>query len=105
MITVIKTGGKQYKVKKGDIIKIEKSPGKVGEKIIFDKVLLIGEEDGKKLEIGKPYLSNIRVEGEILEQGKDKKIKVVKFKRKTRYHRKKSHRQLYTKVKIKKILV
>ncbi|MFN3301527.1 MAG: 50S ribosomal protein L21 [Patescibacteria group bacterium] len=104
MLAVIKTGGKQYLVKEGDIIKIEKIEGKVGKKISFDEVLLLADEKGEKVEIGQPIIKKVKVKAEILEQGKDKKILVVKYKPKTRYRRKKGHRQPYTKVKILEIL-
>jgi large subunit ribosomal protein L21 len=101
MFAVIKTGGKQYLVKEGDILSIEKLAGQVGEKIIFDQILLIG--NNQKIKIGQPLVKDAKVEAEILEQGKGPKVKVIKFKRKVRYHRKKGHRQPFTKVKIVKI--
>jgi large subunit ribosomal protein L21 len=104
MFAVIKTGGKQYKIKEGDILKIEKIAGNPGEKVIFDKVLLVSDEEGKDVMIGKPYLENAKVEAEILEQGKDKKVTIIKYKPKVRYRRKKGHRQMYTKVKVLNIL-
>lgn len=100
-IAVIKTGGKQYKVKKGNIVKIEKLDKKEGAKVTFD-TLMIAEADGKELNLGKPSLGN-KVEGKIIEQGKDKKISVIKYKNKTRYLRNKGHRQMYSKVKIESI--
>lgn len=100
---IIKTGGKQYLVKEGDILTIEKLPEKVGEKIIFDQVLLVSDEKGKEIKIGQPLVKEAKVEAEILEQTKGPKVKVIKFKRKIRYHRKKGHRQSLTKVKIIKI--
>ena len=102
-LAVIKTGGKQYKVTKGQSLKFEKLPGKVGDKIEFDQVLLKSDAKGAKLEVGKPFLKDAKVEAEILEQARDKKITVVKYKRKTRYRRKAGHRQHFTKVKINKV--
>jgi len=102
-IAVIKTGGKQYKVEEGKQFKIEKIKGEKGEKVSFDKVLLISDEKGTKLQVGQPFLEGKAVEAEILEQARDKKINVIKFKRKTRYRRKLGHRQHHTKVKITKI--
>jgi len=102
-IAVIETGGKQYKVKEGSVIKIEKIKGKEGEKVVFDNVLLISDKKGDKLEIGKPYLKDKKIEGEIIEQARDKKVMVVKYKRKTRYKVRQGHRQHYTKVKIIKV--
>ena len=97
-IAVIKTGGKQYKVKQGLIVKVEKLAKNVGDKIKFD-TLMISNEDGTDLNIGKPSLGE-KVEGKIIEQGKDKKINVVKYKNKTRYLRNKGHRQAFSKVEI-----
>jgi len=97
-IAVIKTGGKQYKVKEGEIIKIEKITEEVGGKVKFD-TLLVATTDGKEMAIGKPSLGD-KVSAEVLEEGKEKKIKVVKYKNKTRYKRNIGHRQLFTKIKI-----
>lgn len=101
IFAVIKTGGKQYLVKEGDVLLIEKIRGKLGEKFNFDQILLLAND--KATQIGTPLVSEAKVEVEILDQIKGPKIKVIKFKRKTRYHRKKGHRQLYTKIKIVKI--
>ena len=101
-ISVIKTGGKQYKVTKGDELRIEKLAGEKGDKITFDQVLMVADEKGKKVEIGKPTVKDAKVEAEIMEQGRAKKVDVVKYKRKTRYRRKAGHRQAFTKVKITK---
>lgn len=100
MLAVIKTGGKQYKVTKGDKIKIEKIKGEVDETVVFDKVLLISDEKGTKLELGQPELKERTVEAKILEQGRAKKIRVVKYKAKTRYHKVYGHRQPFTKIEI-----
>jgi len=100
-IAVIKTGGKQYKVKKGDKIKVEKLDKKEGAKITFD-TLLTASTDGKEVNIGKPSLGK-KTEGKVVEQGRDKKISVIKFKSKTRYLRNKGHRQPFTQVEINKI--
>lgn len=101
-IAVIKTGGKQYKIKEGSVLKIEKIEEKVDSKIKFE-TLLISSEDGKELTLGKPSLGE-KVEGIVLEEGKNKKVKVVKYKNKTRYTRNLGHRQPFTKVKIEKIV-
>jgi len=100
-LAVIKTGGKQYLVKAGDKIKIEKLKGKEGDSVKFD-TLLITDEKGQNLEIGKPVLKS-KVEGKILKQEKNKKITVVKYKAKTRYKRTTGHRQQHTTVQIEKI--
>jgi len=101
MIAVIETGGKQYLIQPGQILKIEKLAGKAGEKIVFDKVLLKSDDDGKNVQIGTPYLEGETVETEIEQQGRSRKIRVIKFKRKTRYTRRKGHRQHFTQVKVK----
>ena len=100
-IAVIKTGGKQYKVKEGQQIKVEKLDKKEGAKVSFD-TLLIATTDAKEVNIGKPGLGK-KVEGKVVEQGRNKKVSVIKFKNKTRYLRNKGHRQAYSKVEIKKI--
>lgn len=97
-IAVIKTGGKQYKVREGQTIKIEKIEGKKDAKIKFD-TLLTATTDGKEVNIGKPDLGK-KVEAKIIEQDKDKKVTVVKYKNKTRYTRTRGHRQPFTKVEI-----
>jgi len=99
MIAVIKTGGKQYKVKEGEILKIEKVAGAAGDKLDFE-VLLLADEEGKDVKVGKPTVAGAKVAAEILEQGRAKKINVIKYKPKVRYRRKAGHRQMYTKVKI-----
>jgi large subunit ribosomal protein L21 len=102
MIAVIKTGGKQYKVKEGEILKIEKVAGAAGDKLDFE-VLLLADEEGKDVKVGKPTVSGAKVAAEILEQGRARKVNVIKYKPKVRYRRKAGHRQMYTKVKIGKI--
>jgi large subunit ribosomal protein L21 len=100
---VIQAAGKQYKVSEGDILEIDKLEGKPKAKISFDKVLLV--VDGKKVSLGQPLIKTAKVTAEIIEQKKGKKIRVVKFKAKSRYRRVKGHRQLLTQVKINKIVV
>jgi len=95
-IAIIKTGGKQYKVAEGQDLKIEKLEKNQGDKIKFETLLIADEKD---LQIGKPSLGE-QVEAEVIEQGRAKKIMVVKFKNKTRYTRNNGHRQPFTKVKI-----
>lgn len=102
-LAIIKTGGKQYKVKEGDSLKIEKLDKKIGDKVIFDEVLLISDKEGKEIKIGNPFIGSAKVQGEVIECGKNKKVEVVKYKSKTRYKRTLGHRQNYTKVKITKI--
>jgi len=97
---VIETGGKQYKVSKGDVLAIEKLPGepKEGSKITFDKVLLT--DDGKDTTVGTPYVNGAKVTGTLEEEGRGKKIHVIRYKAKSRYFKKIGHRQPYMKVKI-----
>ncbi|MFW6006419.1 MAG: 50S ribosomal protein L21 [Bacillota bacterium] len=102
MYAIIKTGGKQYKVEEGQILKIEKLPEAEEENVEFDRVLAVSDGNGE-VEFGKPYLENTKVTGKILEHGKNKKIVVFKYKPKTRYRKKMGHRQPYTKVKIENI--
>jgi large subunit ribosomal protein L21 len=97
-IAVIKTGGKQYKVKPNQQLKIEKIAGKTGDKVKFE-ALLVAADDAKTFDLGTPKTAK-KVEAEILEQGRARKVNVIKYKRKTRYRRKQGHRQPYTKVKI-----
>lgn len=99
MIAVIKTGGKQYIVKEGTTLNVEKLTGKVGEKAVFDQVLLLGDMGGE-VKVGAPTVVGAKVEATILEQGRTPKVTVIKYKRKVRYKRKVGHRQHYTKVKI-----
>lgn len=103
MLAVIKTGGKQYLVKKGDKIKVEKLKGKEGSEINFTDVLLIQKE--KETIIGKPIIKDAKVVAKILEQGKGKKIIIFKYKAKKRYKKKAGHRQPFTEIEIKDILL
>lgn len=99
MIAVIKTGGKQYLVKEGEMLKIEKLEAKPGDTVTFDALLTA---DGSDIKIGAP-LTGGKVSAEVLEQGRHAKIEVVKYKAKSRYTRRVGHRQMFTKVKITKI--
>lgn len=101
ILAVIKTGGKQYLVKPGDKIKVEKLKGKVGQSVKFD-ALLATDDKGTKVEIGKPFLK-FKVEAKILKQDRAKKILVVKYKSKIRYLKRVGHRQPYTQIQIEKI--
>lgn len=100
---VIQTGGKQYLVAKGDTLKIEKLSGgyKIGDKVVFDKVLLT--DDGADTKVGNPTVVGANVEAVLKEEGKNKKIEVVKYKAKSRYLKTRGHRQPYMKVEITKI--
>ena len=110
MFAIIETGGKQYKVAEGDSLRVEKlSLDKLGiklteskeGKVVFDKVLLVA--DGDKVKTGTPYLEGATVTAKFEEEGRAKKITVIKYKAKTRYRVKNGHRQPFTKVKIEKI--
>ena len=101
MIAVIKTGGKQYLVKEGDELKIEKVAGDKDADLSFE-VLMLADEDGEKLELGTPVLG-ATVQAKVVEQGRGKKVTIIKFKSKVRYRRKTGHRQPYSKVKIAKV--
>ena len=100
MYAIIATGGKQYKVAEGDIIKVEKLGVEAGETVTFDQVLVVNNGE---LVVGSPTVANASVTATIVEEGKNKKIIVYRYKRKSGYHKKNGHRQPYTKVKIEKI--
>ena len=99
MYAIIATGGKQYKVSEGDVIKVEKLDGEAGSAVTFDNVLAIS--DGT-MKVGAD-VANATVAATVVEQGRGKKVIVYKYKRKTGYHKKNGHRQAYTQVKIDKI--
>lgn len=103
MIAVIKTGGKQYIIKEGELLTIEKIPVKAGESAELTEVLLTADDDGGNVEIGTPLLANKQISSEVIEQGKGKKVMVIKYKPKVRYRRKVGHRQPFTKIKIGKV--
>jgi large subunit ribosomal protein L21 len=103
MFAVIETGGKQYLIQTGDTLKIEKLAVEEGKDAIFDKVLLVASNDGKDVKIGTPYLDGVSIAATVEEQGRDKKVRVVKFKRKIRYKKVYGHRQHFTKVKVKEV--
>ena len=100
MYAVIATGGKQYKVSEGDVIKVEKLGVEAGQTYTFDKVLLVS---GDEVKVGAPAVEGATVEADVIGDTKGKKVIVYKYKRKTGYHKKNGHRQLFTKVKIEKI--
>ncbi len=100
-LAVIKTGGKQYLVSEGQKLKIEKLNRNEGDEFEFDKVLLFA--NGQEIKIGQPNLKEIKVRARVLKQGRGEKKIVFRFKNKTRYKKKKGHRQPFTKVEIIKI--
>lgn len=97
MYAVIETGGKQYRVKEGDVIVVEKLGVEAGEKVEFDKVLVMGE--GADIQVGTPYVGS-KVYGTVVENGKGKKVVIFKYKAKKDYRKKQGHRQPYTMVEI-----
>ncbi len=101
MYAVIKTGGKQYRVREGDTLRVEKLAAEAGAKVQFDQVLMVGE--GDQVKIGAPYLAGSQVSATVISQGRADKIKIVKFKRRKNYLRQKGHRQAFTEVEITKI--
>ena len=101
MHAIIETGGKQYKVAEGDTIYVEKLEAEVDSAVTFDQVLTV-VNDGN-VTVGKPLVSGAKVTGKVLEQGKEKKILVFKYKAKSNYRRRQGHRQPFTKVAIEKI--
>ena len=100
MYAIIATGGKQYKVSVGDVIKVEKLKAEEGETVTFDEVLAVG---GDTLTVGNPTVEKASVAGKVLKQGRGKKVIVYKYKNKSGYHKKNGHRQAYTEVQIDKI--
>ena len=97
MYAIIATGGKQYTVSEGDVIKVEKLGVNAGDTVTFDQVLFVNDGDAK---VGNPTVAGASVTASGIGEGKDKKVIVYKYKRKTGYHKKNGHRQLYTQVKI-----
>jgi large subunit ribosomal protein L21 len=100
MFAVIETGGKQYLIRTGQTLTIEKITGEEGSDVTFDKVLLLAKDDGSDVQIGKPYLEGVSISATIEKHARDRKIRVVKFKRKIRYKRVIGHRQHFSRVKI-----
>lgn len=100
MLSIIESGSKQYLVKKGDKIQVEKLEVEPGKTVTFDKVLFTAE--GDNLQIGKPYLAGASVSGKVLKQGRAKTVHVLKYKAKSKYRRKIGNRQHYTEVEITK---
>lgn len=99
-IAIIETGGKQYVVMQDSVLDVEKLPGvsKAGEKISFDKVLLV--DDGSDTKVGTPYVKGATVSAELVEEGMGDKVTVIRYRQKSRYFKKRGHRQPYAKVRI-----
>jgi large subunit ribosomal protein L21 len=98
MYAVIKTGGKQYRVAEGETLRVEKLTAPAGEKITFEPLLFA--DDGGNVQVGRPLVSGVKVEAEVVEQGLGKKIIIFKYKRRKSYRRKQGHRQPFTSLKI-----
>lgn len=97
MYAIIATGGKQYKVAEGDVVRVEKLEAAEGEQVVFDQVLMLG---GEETVIGNPTVDGAKVNATVTAVGKGDKVTVYKYKRKSGYHKKNGHRQLFTEVKI-----
>jgi large subunit ribosomal protein L21 len=98
MYAVFRSGGKQYRAAKGDVLRLEKIEADEGATIQFDEVLLVGE--GSDIKVGNPVVSGTSVSGKVVRQGKSRKVPVVKFKRRQNYLRQGTHRQFFTEVEI-----
>jgi large subunit ribosomal protein L21 len=98
MYAVFRSGGKQYRASKGEVLKLEKLDAAEGASLSFDEVLLVGE--GSNIKVGSPLLSGSSVSAKVLRQGKTKKVSVVKFRRRQNYLRQHTHRQFFTEVEI-----
>jgi large subunit ribosomal protein L21 len=95
---IIRTGGKQYRVEKGDVVRVERLEAAVGSTVTLDEVLLVGDATGTK--VGSPRVAGAAVLGTVVEDGRDKKIRVFKYKKRKHYRRTKGHRQSFTAVRI-----
>jgi large subunit ribosomal protein L21 len=98
MYAVIQTGGKQYRVAEGETLRVEKLVASPGDKLSF--IPLLFADDGGNVQVGRPNVSGIKVEAEVLEQGRGKKIIIFKYKRRKSYRRKQGHRQPFTALKV-----
>lgn len=98
MYAVVETGGKQYRVQKGDVLRVEVLPGELGDSIVLDKVLMRANDDS--VEFGKPYVSGASVKAEIVSFGRDDKLLVFKYKSKKNIRKMKGHRQNFVEIRI-----
>lgn len=101
MYAIIKTGGKQYKVAEGDVIKLESLEAEAGNNVEFDQVLMVA--NGEAMQVGTPVVAGAKVTAEVVSHGRHKKVKILKFKRRKHHMKRMGHRQNYTEVKITKI--
>ena len=98
MFAVFKSGGKQHRVSEGDVVKLELLDVEPGEEVVFDEVLMVS--NGDDVSVGAPFIDGGQVKGEVIRNERDKKIRVIKFKRRKNYLRRQGHRQWFTEVKI-----
>jgi large subunit ribosomal protein L21 len=98
MYAVIQSGGKQHRIKEGEVLKLEKIEAETGASIDFDKVLMVA--NGDDLKIGTPYVDSAKVTAEIVSHGRGKKVKILKFRRRKHHRKQMGHRQWFTEVKI-----
>jgi large subunit ribosomal protein L21 len=103
MYAVVKTGGKEFRISKGDIIRVEKLEGKAGDQVVLKDILMVSQEG--QAQFGTPYLANAMVTGEIVQEVKGKKVLTYKMKKRKNYRRFKGHRQSYTYLKVNEILL
>jgi large subunit ribosomal protein L21 len=101
MYAVVKTGGKEYRVSKGDVIRLEKLEGKVGDSVALKDVMMVSREG--EAHLGTPYLANATIMGEIVQETQGKKVFTYKMKKRKNYRRFKGHRQLYTYLRVNEI--
>jgi large subunit ribosomal protein L21 len=98
MYAVVKTGGKEYRISQGDLVRVEKMEGKVGDQVTMKDVLMVSQEG--QVQVGNPLLANAVITGEIVQQVKGKKVLTYKMKRRKNYRRTKGHRQTYTYIRV-----
>ncbi len=102
MYAVFLSGGKQHRVQMGDVVKLEKLEHGVGDQVEFTQVLMVAE--GEAIQLGAPYLASVKIMGEVIEHGRHKKIRILKFRRRKHHMKRMGHRQYYTAIKITQIL-
>lgn len=102
MYAIIETGGKQYKLSEGEVLKVEKLPAEVGDKYVLDQVLLVKDDSGN-VKVGTPVVENAKVTVTVMEQGRGKKLIVYKYKRRKNSRKKQGHRQAFTRIKVETI--
>ena len=101
MYAVVKSGGKEYRVSRGDLIRVEKLAGKAGDQVMLKEVLMVSDEG--QVQFGEPHLTNAVVTGKIVQEGRGKKVLTYKMKRRKNYRRMKGHRQTYTYLRVEEI--